>query len=260
MNSADQIIQKVVDLLSQHSRVAALVLAGSRVPGNAFPADEFSDIELYVVAQDSQFEEVTRVVQRVQDQLDDVVLAYRNQWSGWSILFNSLMRLELPVVKASDEGVFSRSETQKIKILYQQAGFSLLQIPAPQPPLPPVSMEDFWYMAVYAAQHIARGELWLARDALRVGVQSNVRRLLLEIYRPEHLDLDRDRRIEMTWGAEEIKMLQETSCSYDRADIVRAFGANVDIMSSLVKNKPVLQKQFKQYYDSLWPEISKLVD
>lgn len=259
MTSADQIIQKVIDLLSRRSGVAALVLAGSRVPGNAFPADEFSDIELYVVAQDSQFEEVTRDVQSIQDQMDGVVLAYRNQWSGWSVLFKSLLRLELPVVKASDESVFSRSESQKIKILYQQAGFSLLQVPVPQPPLPPASIEDFWYMAVYTAQHIARGELWLARDALRVGMQSNVRRLLLETYHPDQMALDRDRRIEMTWGPVELKILKDTSCSYDRVDIVRAFRANIDAISSLVQSKPELLKQFKQYYDSLLPEISKLV-
>ena len=260
------VIDKVVSHLSPNEGVAALVLVGSNVEGSAFSPDQFSDIEMYVVADDEYFQQVEEAVKNLHQIFDNVVLEYKNQWAGWSILFNDLLRLEIPTVKASDESVFSRSDKQKTKVLYSKPGFELQRSEIKEDE--PLSIEeqvtqaikDFWYMAVYAAQHIARGELWLARDAVRISMQGKVKRLLQEIYLPGTLELDRDRRIELTWNEESLRILRETSCTYEKQDIVRAFWANVGYMKMLLSKLPMDTSEFEQYEQKLVPEIKAMLE
>lgn len=269
MNSdkISKIIQQVVEELSNNDSIAALVLAGSRVNGNKFPPDKFSDIELYVVAFDEKYEEAEKTVQLIQTIFgDQTVLAYKNQWAGWSVLFNDLLRLELPLVKASDETVFSRSEEQKIKILYSKPDFKLKKSQEVDggkedvnKRVPDDVIKDFWYMAVYAAQHIGRGEVWLARDAIRISMQGKVKRLLQEIYHQETLALDRNRRIELTWSQQELEILKETSSSYNKNDIIRSFWANIKYAEALL-TKTNDNDLFNKYKNSLLPEIKSILD
>lgn len=263
-----KIIQRVVDELSQSSSIAALVLVGSQVKGNKFPPDKFSDIEFYVVALDENYEEAEKLVQSIQTIFkDDVILAYKNQWSGWSVLFKNLLRLELPLVKASDKTVFSRSEEQKIEVLYSKPNFKLKKgeaenktesvSPEKEFELP---IKDFWYMTVYAAQHIGRGEIWLARDAIRISMQGKVKRLLQEIYHKDTLALDRDRRIELTWSPKELDILKETSSAYDKNDVVRAFWANIKYTGELLEKMGIGTNLFEEYKSKLLPEIKSILD
>lgn len=265
---ASLIIKRVVENLSQFDGVAALVLTGSRVKGNNFPPDQFSDIELYVVAFDEDFEKAEGEIQSIQKIFgkDSVVLAYKNQWAGWSILFTDLLRLELPLVKASDETVFARSEEQKIEILHSKPGFILkkgLSEKTKEKEFPEKMIEqavkDFWYMAVYAAQHIGRGEVWLARDAIRISMQGKVKRLLQEIYHKDTLALDCDRKIELTWGKEELEILKETSSAYDKNDVVRAFWANVRYAEELLV-KMGTGDLFREYKSKLMPSIKRILE
>lgn len=264
---ASLVIKRVVENLSRIDGVAALVLVGSRVKGNSFPADQFSDIELYVVAFDEDFEKVEGKVQSVQKIFgNSVVVAYKNQWAGWSILFTDLLRLELPLVKASDETVFARPEEQRIEILYSKPGFILKRGLGEKTKEKGLSEEtiieavkDFWYMAVYAAQHIGRGEVWLARDAIRVSMQGKVKRLLQEIYHKDTLPLERDRRIELTWSKEELEILKETSCAYDKSDVVRSFWANVRYAEELLAKIGAVDL-FREYKNKLMPGIKKILE
>ncbi len=259
------IIDKVVRHLSTNSGVAAIVLAGSQVEGNKFAPDEFSDIELYVVAFDEQVETVEAEVQKIQNIFTDeeIVLSYKNQWAGWSILYNNLLRLELPLVKASNEEAFSRSDEQKIDILYSKKGFQLKKKVAKTKNDVHENNEeiikDFWYMTVYAAQHIGRGEIWLARDAVRISMQGKVKRLLQEINHKDTLTLDRDRRIELTWDREELEVLRETSCTYDKGDLVRAFWANIKIIKQLLQKLGIGIDLFENYEKKLIPEIKLIL-
>ncbi len=260
-------IEKVVSELSEHKGIAALVLVGSQVEGNEFPADEFSDIELYVVAYDKNYREVKEKVQNIQSIFDDrkVVLAYKNQWAGWSILFTDLLRLELPLIKTSDDEAFSRSKEQKIQILYQKTGFKLKRRKegtekADDQKEIEQAVKDFWYMAVYAAQHISRGEVWLARDAVRISMQGKVRRLLQGTYHKDTLRLDRDKRIELTWAQDELEILRKTSSTYDKDDLIRAFWANIKNIKALLEKIDVGIDEFRSYEQKLVPEIKKILD
>jgi len=262
---AQDIINKVIDDLSSYDSVAALVLAGSQVEGNAFPADEYSDIEFYVVTFDDKFEETEDLVQNIQERLGEAyIFAYKNQWAGWSILLDDLLRLELPLVKASDDQVFSRSEKQKIKILYQKDDFNLKQSKDKKQdkaePDYQWIIKDFWYMTVYTAQHIGRGELWLARDAMRVSMQNKIKKILQVQNHKETLELDRDRRIELTWSDKELQILREISCSYDRDDIIRAFWENIKYAKLFVSNNSQLADLFGQYENKLITEINMILD
>jgi len=262
------VIKKVVDELSSKKGVAALVLVGSQVEGNKFPPDEFSDIEVYVVAFDEAIRGIEKRLHKIQEifRKDDVVLAYQNQWAGWSILFTDLLRLELPLVKASDDTVFSRPSEQKIEVLYSKPGFSLkrgLENKVDKDDFEKdkleIAIKDFWYMAVYAAQHIGRGEVWLARDAIRISMQGKVKRLLQEIYHKDTLALDRDRRIELTWGEKELKILRETSSAYDKKDVIRSFWANIKYAESLLEKLGVAGL-FREYKDKLTPAIKEILE
>lgn len=156
MERASVIIKKVVQHLSSLEGIAALVLAGSQVKTSRFPADAFSDIELYVVAYDQEYENLEKEIQSIQKIFDpsEVVLSYKNQWAGWSILFMDLLRLELPLVKASEDNVFTKSRSEPIEILYAKHGFTLKMGPVKKQKDKKTledSIKDFWYMAVYAA-------------------------------------------------------------------------------------------------------------
>lgn len=263
---AQQVINKVIDDLSTHNSIAALVLAGSQVEGNAFPPDQFSDIELYVVAFDDKHSEAERLIETIQDRLNEThVLAYKNQWAGWSILFEDLLRLELPLVKASDDQVFSRSEKQKIKVLYQKDNFKIKQSGVKKEDRSEIDFEwlvkDFWYMAVYVAQHIGRGELWLARDAMRVSMQKKIKKMIQVQNYKETIDLERDRRIELTWKVQELQILHDISCSYERSDIVRAFWASIKYAKIFFTSQDQhLGAVFSKYEQKLADKLKKIIN
>lgn len=262
------VVKKVVEKLSPHSGVSALVLVGSRVEGSKFPPDEFSDIELYVVAYDEQLDEVQKEVESIQHifDTDEVVLAYKNQWAGWSVLFSDLLRLELPLVKSSDAEVFSRPEEQKIEMVYAKPKFELNRRKKTKDSQAfskkdlEEAIKDFWYMAVYTAQHIARGEIWLARDAVRISMQGKVKRLLQEVYHQDTLSLERDRRIESTWSDEELQILRDTSCAYDREDLIRAYWENIKYTKQLLGKFGMEIKSFEEYENKLVPRIKVILD
>lgn len=265
-NDVSGVIKSVVSELAKSEAVAAVVLAGSRVKGNKFPPDKFSDIELYVVAFDESYETAEKVVQSIQNIFgDQVAFAYKNQWAGWSVLFKDMLRLELPLVKASDESVFSRSEEQRIEILYTKENFVLTKKQLNEETqevdtdrIYSELIKDFWYMAVYAAQHIGRGEVWLARDAVRISMQGKVKRLLQEINHSETLKLDRDRRIELTWSQEELEILRETSSAYDRNDLIRSFWANIEHAEKLLR-RIGKSKLFEEYKSLLTSQIKSIL-
>lgn len=263
---AQQIIDKVVADLSSFNPVAALILVGSQVEGNVFPPDQFSDIELYVVAFDDKHKEAQDLVQSIQDRLNEpYTFAYKNQWAGWSILFEDLLRLELPLVKASDDQVFARSEKQKIKVLYQKDNFKIKRSGAKKENKPEIDYEwlvkDFWYMAVYVAQHIGRGELWLAREAMRVSMQKKIKKMIQGQNYKETVDLERDRRIELTWKVQELQILHDISCSYERSDIVRAFWANIKYAKVFFTSQDQqLGAVFSKYEQKLADKLKKIIN
>lgn len=258
---ASAVVDKTVSYLSKCPGVAALVLAGSQVEGVRFVADQYSDIELYVVALDEKYSEVEKAVQKTQDLFakEAVVLAYKNQWAGWSVLFADLLRLELPVVKASEKQVFSRPKQPKIKVLYSRPGFHLqtksVGDAGDKKPIDN-AIKDFWYMAVYAAQHIGRGEIWLAREAVRISLQGKIKRLIQDL---NHSDVEADKRIELVWSPSELAILKETSCAYDRQDLIRAFWANIKYAKGLSLKTGLGQEQFEEYEKKLLPSIKRIL-
>lgn len=261
--TAQPIINQIVDHLSLHPGVTALILVGSQVEGNAFPPDQYSDIELYVIAKDEEKENVEKAVQNIQSIFSkDVVLAYQNQWAGWSILLSNLLRVELPITLVSNLQSFVRSDQQKYQILYAQPDF---QLPArqtnDQKDQRDISkaVKDFWYMAVYTAQHIARGELFLARGAMRISMQGKVKRLIEDLYHPEKAQLEEDRRIELTWTSKELDILKQTSCAYDKADIIRAFWANIRFASQLLNEAKIDHELFNHYESELKPKLQAIL-
>lgn len=257
-----EVIDKTVNYLSQDEGVGALVLVGSQVEGGPFPADEYSDIELYSFAIDEKYEEVKRKIEEIEKIFPDVVFSYENRWAGWSVLFSDFLRLELPIKRSTEE--FTHSDDQKENILYQKPGFSInrgnerKEIPDARIGIEK-AIQDFWYMAVWAAQHIARGELWLARGAIRISMQGKVKRLIEETYHPESLGQYPDRRIELTWGEEELKILRETSAGYDRTEIVSAFWSNIKYFEKLLFKLGAGSELFVELKDRLVPGVSDLL-
>lgn len=263
----NQVIKQVVKELSKSEAVAALVLTGSQVKGAKFEADQYSDIELYVVAYDESFKQAKQQVRTIQNIFkSDVVLAYENQWAGWSILFKNLLRLEIPLVRASNKNVFSRPKEQKIKILYQKPGFKLKSIETEPEKcreqykaLSKEEIKDFWYMTVYAAQHIARGEIWLAREAVRISLQKKVKSLIELVYYPESLVLDPNKRIEQTWNQISLKILKETSSAYNKVEVTEALWANLKYAERLIDQTGADLSLFRQYQNELLPQIKAIL-
>lgn len=243
---ASDIIKKLTNELSDNPSIKALLLVGSQARNTIYRASQHSDIEAYIVVEDCDVEDIEKELFHTVKRIGRVIFSYKNQWAGFSTVFEDLSRLELPIAKLSQlEFVFSRPKAQEIEVLLDKTDGILMTILDKR--TDSIDLEkifqyqvtDFWYMAIVGVQYYKTGELWHSRSALQILQSSLIK--LFELYNdPTILLLETNKRIEEFLTQEQVMLLKEVSPAYDREQIVVAYKRIFKIysgMSQQIKDK-----------------------
>jgi len=238
---AQTVITRVTQALLPKTEVIALVLVGSqtKIDGSISP---HSDIEIYSVVSDSEAESVITELPRIVNTLGSVLFSYKNRWAGFSTVFDSLLRLELPVITRSQmRSVFSRPKAQTVTVLFDKTAGELESILAARPQTIDFAKEfedswqDFWYMTIVASQCFAKGELWNCRHVLEVSLTPAIIRLMCLAQIPQLLLLERNKRLEGNLAPEQLKLLERLSPTYEKESIRHALHTSITLFSRLAK-------------------------
>lgn len=150
-----QAIEKLTAEFSNNKLAKAFVLVGSQARETIYKASGYSDAEAYIVVNDEDVEELEKQLPQIVEQLGKVLFSYNNQWAGFSTVFESLFRLELPIVRLSElKSIFSRPKLQTVKVLLDKTSGKLGEILDKRPET--IDLEklfqnkviDFWYMLI----------------------------------------------------------------------------------------------------------------
>lgn len=246
-----QLINKIKELLLNDKRVIALILVGSYARKTIYKATIYSDIEMYIVIPDNFFDEFKKDLETLPSKIGNVIFYYNNRWAGFSMVFENLQRLELPLVKKSEANIiFSRPIHQEVKVLFDKSK-TLEKILKNRPTSINYKSffknqyQDFLYMTIYTAQAIAKGEYWLARQAMSVSLHPIIIRLLELHTNPQALNLEDRKRIEKILPMDDLKILKDISSNYDKDSIFKSFFKTLDIFSMVVDK--IVQKQKFNY-------------
>lgn len=164
------------------------------------------------------------------------------QWAGFSAVFENLQRLELPLIKISEaKNILSRPIQQEVKVLFDRGGAIGKILNTRPKSINYVSFfknqyEDFWYMAIYTAQAIGKGEYWLARQAMSVSLHPIIIRLMELYLNPKVLNLEDRKRIEEVLSDGYLEILKEISSFYDKQSIVESFRKTLNVFSKVVRD------------------------
>ena len=263
------IISKLKEDISKKPYVIGLVLVGSYVREKVYSANEYSDMEVYIMVEDRSVSKVEKDLVEITKKLGKIIFHYKNRWAGFSVVFDNLFRLELPVVKQSDIiNVFSRPTAQPIKILIDKTNGELkkaLDTRSKEIDIESLFQEtflDFWYMAVLAVQYFKKGEYWNARHAQEVVLVPALIKLFEILDNKEALLLETNKRIEQFLSEERLNVLKKISSVYNSDNIKDVLKISMGEFAS-VCNK-IKEKYGYKYeediVDKVKPKLDKPLD
>lgn len=202
MNSYDIIINKLVEWATRHEDIRALVLIGSRARTND-PADEWSDLDVLVIAQDiSVYVQTTDWIRAFGKPLltftetaFDGSVERRVLYEGFMDVDFALSdpdgfrrELKLDAVRAifrrGYRVLLDKDEWQAL--IQQQCGAS--QDHALSRDEIANEIQDYWYHCVWLTKKVQRGELWTAVRCLNVYMQAKLLRMIEISSRLAHED------------------------------------------------------------------------
>lgn len=265
MANPANIIKQLVQQLDKNPLVLGFVLVGSQARENIYVADQYSDLEAYIIVRDKNIENLERQLPDLVSKLDQVIFSYKNRWAGFSTVFEDLFRLELPIAKQSElSSVFSRPKAQVVKILIDKTNGQLKKALNDRPKsidyqqLFQDKVEDFWYMVIVAVQYYKKGEVYNSRNAVQILISSLIK--LLELLQdPKIVLLETNKRIEQFLSVEQIVFLKEVSPAYDNKQIRQSLRRIINIFSDI--SKEVADKYDYQYRKDIEDKIKpKLLD
>lgn len=247
--NADKLINDLASILAENSKVKAFVLAGSFARQSVYKAEKYSDMEAYIVVDDENVSAMESELPEIVQKLGKVVFSYKNQWAGFSTVFEEdLFRLELPVGKLSElSSVFNRPKAQELKILIDKTNGELEKILKQRPKTVDFSKKiqdkipDFWYMAIVGVQYYKKGELWNAMAVLRM-LQSGVIRFWEFKNDPKILLLEANKRIEKFLTSNQLEKLKAISPDYDSEAVRNAFVKALEIFSEISSDHEIENK------------------
>ncbi len=259
------IIKQLVRQLNQNPLVSGFVLVGSQAREETYVADQYSDLEAYIIVKDENVEDFQKQLPDLVSKSGQVIFSYKNRWAGFSTVFEDLFRLELPIAKQSELIlIFSRPKAQIVKILIDKTNGQLKKTLNDRPQtidyqqLFQDQVEDFWYMVIVAVQYFKKGEVYNSRSALQILISSLIK--LLELLQdPKIVLLETNKRIEQFLSVEQIALLKEVSPAYDSDQIKQSLKMIINAFSNL--SKEVADKYNYQYRKDIEDKIkSKLLD
>ena len=268
MSKPKEIITKLTEELNKNASVLAYVLVGSQARETIYQADEYSDVESYIIVKDGVAEEFKKTLPNLVNSLGEIIFSYNNQWAGFSTLFSDLFRLELPIAELNElPNVFTRPIAQEVRVLIDKTNGELEKVLNSRPET--IDFEklfqdrvlDFWYMGVVAAQYYKKGELWNTISALRV-IQSDLIKLWELLQDPNILLLESNKRIEKFLSNERISLLKIINPNYDEDQVKKALLEIIEIFPRTAKE---VSEKFRYTYNEtlekqVKPKLVELLD
>lgn len=241
MSNSQIMIASLVKILQKNPYVLGLVLVGSQARRSIYVANEYSDMEAYIIVKDENAKIFEKQLTGIVKQLGKVIFSYKNIWAGFSTVFDNLFRLELPLAKRSElPSVFSRPTNQTVKILIDKTEGDLDKALSSRPKtidfqkLFQERILDFWYMAVVAVQYFKKSEIWNSRSALQVLLSSLIK--LMELLQDQNiLLLETNKRIEQFLPGKQINLLKKVAPAYNKRQIKYSLKEIIEIFSDVSK-------------------------
>ena len=234
-----KIVDTLTNKLSNDPLIKGFVLVGSQARKTIYKASQYSDMEAYIIVNDEDVEKIEKQLPSLVKSLGKVIFSYKNQWSGFSTVFDDLFRLELPIVKISElRSVFSRPRAQVVEVLIDRTNGKLQSALDKRPQM--IDKEklfqekttDFWYMIILGVQYFKKGEIWNARSVLQI-LQTSLIKLFEILNDSEALLLETNKRVEQFLKTDQIKLLKEVSPAYEEREIKESLKRIVQIFSEI---------------------------
>lgn len=247
-----QIISALTEKLKNNPYMLGLLLVGSHARKTIYKNTPYSDIEVYVIVKDEDAKKFESELPKIVKPLGKVIFSYKNQWAGFSTVFENLLRLELPVVKISEiPSVFSRPTAQDVEILIDKTNGIIKKTLDNRPKT--IDFEkvfinttnDFWYMAVVAIQYYKKGEFWNARHAQEVSMIPSLIKFIEMLENPDLLLLESNKRIEQLISSKDITILKDVCPPYEKEKIKKCLQKNIEEFSKL---SAIISKKFNYKY------------
>lgn len=247
--NADKLIGDLTSILTDNPKVKAFVLAGSFARQTVYKAERYSDMEAYIIVDDEDVSKIEAELSEIVQKLGNVVFSYKNQWAGFSTVFEeNLFRLELPVSKLSElSSVFNRPKAQVLKILFDKTDGKLQEVLDKRPEtldfekILQAKITDFWYMAIVGAQYLKKGEIWNSIAVLRM-LQAGI----IKCWELENdsniLLLETNKRIEKFLTPDQLEKLKAISPDYDGEAVRNAFIKALEIFSEISSDHEIKNK------------------
>lgn len=246
----EQLIQNFVRWAQKQEDIRLVFVLGSRARMD-HPADEWSDLDLVVVAIDirryiSQVDWITHVgkpwltfIETNAGMIERRVLFDDGLDVDFALMPLSMIQtMQERGIDTSTADVFRRG----VRVVLDKD--SLLSDPgrftsawkSPEPPSEGEFLQvvnDFWYHTVWTAKHVRRGELWWAKSGCD-GKLKNLLQQVLEwharaIYGPNHDTWLRGRFLEEWADPRAVQQLLGVFAHYEETDIWRALDATMDL-------------------------------
>ena len=228
--------------------VRAVLLVGSQARTNT-PADEFSDVDLVLVVDETRpFIESASWVEPFGEPLLTFVEATAvGGQRERRVLFRSGLEVDFSLVPVADfTGLLADPEAAGVlargyRVLHDELGVSdgLARAAAVhEPPVPDLQSiaHDFWYHALWAAKKLRRGEVYVAKQACDCYLKALTVGLLVARARARSPELDtwhHARFLERWAEPDDLSELGNTFAVYDEKGVARAIAATADLFDRL---------------------------
>ncbi|HBL11198.1 MAG TPA: oxalate:formate antiporter [Cyanobacteria bacterium UBA11162] len=162
-------LEQILAKFKLDNRLLGIAIGGSYLSGEM---DEYSDIDLVIVVENSYYEQVLKERQQIASNLGSLVAAFTGEHVGEPRLLvclydNPLIHVDLKFVLLQD---FEGDRIENPVILWERENvltLAVLENPRDYPPLNLQWIEDrFWVWVHYCAGKLGRGELFEVIDVL----------------------------------------------------------------------------------------------
>jgi predicted nucleotidyltransferase len=237
-------VTSVLPRIQQEPHIAGVAIAGSMARG--IP-DEYSDVDLIVVTQDSAFDEVMSNRFTLIQAWTSLVIGFTGEHVGEPRLIITLVGPPLLHVdfKFMSASSFAERDDEPVILWDRDGGLALRSLTAPQPPLDRQWIEDrFWVWVHYGATKLGRGELFEVINFL-----SYLREAALGPLIAQRIGIPARgvRHLEALAPAE-ATALRATVCGYDLHEAGQALLATVDLYRRWQDNTTIDRRHDAERY------------
>lgn len=249
-------LERVIPWLATRADISGALLVGSQARATA-PADEWSDVDLVVIAADparyiDDASWLTALGSPLATFVERTLLAQRER----RVLFADGLDVDFTVVSHDAAERFLEEQEltvgtvlrRGVVVLHDREGTLATRVAAiastpltrPDPPDAAAfheAVNDFWYRTLWAARKLRRGELWLACDSVNGDMAEGIVRQLRWLAEARGVDTWHGARFLEQWAAPDVlARLRASVAPYDVDGARSALRASAELYRDLATN------------------------